>query len=101
MRTINQFLALAAFFAKAQNDFGQPTAPSITTQPTSQSPYIDSAAALSIEATGSPPLRYQWRFNDADLHNEINSSLELLKVTPTNAGPYSVIVSNDAGSITS
>src|SRR4051794_7083730 len=101
MRTTNQVLALAAFFAIAQNGLGQPAPPSITTQPTSQTPYIDSAATLSVEATGSPPLHYQWRFNDADLRNESNSSLELPSVTSTNAGPYSVVVSNDAGSVTS
>ena len=76
-------------------------APRITQQPVSQSVPIGSDAAFSVTAFGTPPLSYQWRFDGVLLAGRTNSSLALTKVLLSDAGPYSVMVSNRAGVITS
>src|SRR5207245_2521278 len=44
---------------------------------------------------------YQWRFNDADIAAANGSDLTLTNVQPTNAGNYTVVVTNIAGAATS
>src|SRR5438094_8343533 len=41
--------------------------PSITRQPTNQSASLGASITFSVSATGTMPLYYQWRFNEADL----------------------------------
>ena len=53
---------------------------------------------LSVSATGTAPLRYQWRLNGANLAGATNAILELKAVQPEQAGDYQVLVYNDAGS---
>ena len=75
--------------------------PSITTQPSDQTTTVGSTVALSVVATGTSPLSYQWRFNGSDIFNETNSSLSLTNIQSTNSGLYSVFVTNIAGNIVS
>jgi len=91
-------MSAAVVLATALSSRGQPV---ITQQPTNQMPNIDGSAVFSITATGSPPPTYQWRFNGTDLPNETANSLSLFNVQFPNAGPYSVVVSNDSGGVTS
>ena len=51
------------------------------------------------EACGA--LSYQWRFWEVPLPGQTNAQLVLPGVSPADAGPYDVIVSNPNGSITS
>ncbi len=96
MKTI---LPMIAVVVSALTDgFGQPV---ITKQPTNQTPYVGSTVTFSVIATGSPPPTYQWRFNGTALLDKTNSSFSLGNAQFTNAGPYSVVVSNDGGSVTS
>ncbi len=78
-----------------------PEAPLITTQPASQTVAAGSTALLSVEATGTAPLRYQWLFNGAALAGATSSTLTLANMQPSQAGAYAVIVTNIAGSATS
>ncbi|MBI3854023.1 MAG: PD40 domain-containing protein [Verrucomicrobia bacterium] len=98
MKTNNSLLMSAALLAMAMSSFGQPD---ITQQPTNQMPYVGSTATFSVAASGSPTPTYQWRFNGTELLDKTNTSLSLVNVQFTNAGPYSVVVSNDGGSFTS
>ncbi|MEI8194646.1 MAG: hypothetical protein WCI73_01925 [Phycisphaerae bacterium] len=50
-----------------------------------------------VEANGMPPLRYQWRRNGVDLPGCTNAVLLWSIDSASNAGDYSVIVSNDLG----
>jgi len=52
---------------------------------------------LDVIAQGSPPLRYQWRFNGVSILNATNSSLVLTNIQFSQAGWYSVLVSNALG----
>lgn len=81
--------------------------PGITTQPQGQSVSQGSIANFTVVATGNPPLSYQWRKNGFDLSNGGNisgattSALAISNVQPSDAGNYSVLVSNTNGSIIS
>lgn len=75
--------------------------PAITKQPTNLTVLKGGTANFTVTATGSAPLSYQWRYNSTNLVGQTNSSLTLVNVQQVNAGSYSVVVSNGAGSVTS
>jgi len=73
----------------------------ITNQPVSQTVVAGSNATFSVGAAGTPPLRYQWRLEGIALPGATDSTLTLNSVQPSQAGNYSVVVSNSAASLTS
>jgi pectate lyase len=74
------------------------SAPSIITQPQSQAVTVSNNASFSVVATGSQPLFYQWHFNTNSLiADATNSTLALNNVQFSDAGDYSVTVSNSLG----
>jgi pectate lyase len=78
------------------------TAPSITTDPQSQTVLVGQDVAFSVLASGTLPLSYQWYYNtNSVLTNATGSTLKLTNVQLSDAGGYSVIVSNNYGSATS
>ncbi len=75
--------------------------PVITSQPASQIAPQGGNAAFSVTATGGS-LNYRWWFNGTNLlTGKTNSFLTLASLSTTNAGNYSVTVTNLAGSVTS
>jgi hypothetical protein len=77
------------------------TPPTLTSQPHGQTATFGKGATLSVTASGSGPFSYQWRFNGVNLVGATNSSLNLAGLQLTNAGLYTVVVSNAAGSVVS
>lgn len=75
--------------------------PSITTPPASQSVTLGDPASLSVVASGTVPLTYQWRKDGAAIGSATNATLTLSNVQNANAGSYTVVVTNSAGSVTS
>ncbi|HEX3716697.1 MAG TPA: immunoglobulin domain-containing protein [Verrucomicrobiae bacterium] len=83
--------------------------PTITAQPLplDQSVLAGSTVSFSVAAAGSTPLSYQWQLDSTNLSDGGNISgsdttnLILTDVILSDAGTYSVIVSNAAGTITS
>lgn len=75
--------------------------PAINVPPVSQTAYIGDSVTFTVIAGGQSPLSYQWRFNSVDLVGQTNSSLAIAPVQLGNAGNYSVLVTNQAGSVTS
>jgi endonuclease/exonuclease/phosphatase family metal-dependent hydrolase len=75
--------------------------PVITAQPQSQTNFNGGNAAFSVNATGTSPLSYQWLFNGTNISGATTNPFTLTGVQLTNAGNYSVIVTNIAGSVTS
>ena len=57
-------------------------------------------ATFTVAANGSPPLSYQWKFNDKDLAGETSPTLIINPAGPAQAGTYTVTVSNGAGKVT-
>ena len=75
--------------------------PVITAQPASQAVPAGGSATLSVTATGSAPLAYQWRRDGETIAGATGPSFLLSSVSAASAGSYSVLVSNSAGSISS
>jgi hypothetical protein len=75
--------------------------PAITTQPLAQSVGVGSNATFTVTATGTAPLGYQWRLNGTPIPGATSSSYTKPNAVFADAGSYSVIVTNSAGSIVS
>ena len=76
-------------------------APTVTTQPASIAVPAGGDAVFAIAARGTEALSYQWRFNGNAITGANAPVLKLAAVTGAQAGRYSVLVSNGAGSATS
>lgn len=76
------------------------SAPQITQQPRNASVTAGTAATLSVTASGNA-LIYQWRRNGAALGGATNAIFNIASTTSADAGNYSVVVTNGAGSATS
>jgi uncharacterized delta-60 repeat protein len=82
-------------------------APFIVTQPLSQTIVLKSNASISVVARGATNLSYQWQQNGTNLINggkisgATNATLSVTSFANTNAGLYSVAISNSYGAITS
>ena len=76
-------------------------APVITQQPQSQTVTQGVSVSFTVAASGTAPFSYQWAFNSVGIASATDSSYTLSHAQPTNAGSYSVIVSNSAGSAAS
>jgi hypothetical protein len=75
--------------------------PNIITQPASQTANLGVTVTFSVSATGSTPMSYQWRFNGANISGATGTSYTKNNVQATNAGNYSVVVSNALGTVAS
>ncbi|MGZ4973404.1 MAG: D-alanyl-D-alanine carboxypeptidase, partial [Limisphaerales bacterium] len=72
---------------------------SITTQPASQTVNAGVNATFSVVAGGAQT--YQWRFNGATISGATATSYTVATAQSVDAGSYSVIVGNRAGTVTS
>ena len=79
----------------------QAVAPVILSQPVSTSVPKNGDAAFKIAASGTPAPTFQWYKNGAPIAGATNSYLSLVSVNPSDAGNYSVVAKNSAGSVTS
>lgn len=75
--------------------------PGITTQPESQTAQVGASATFTVAATGTAPLAYQWQWNGGDIGGATASSYTWSNLAAGDAGSYSVVITNVAGSITS
>jgi hypothetical protein len=100
---INGFHAVAGsvFTARLSDSNSNGNAPSILTQPQSRSVAIGTNVTFSVTASGAAPLGYQWKKGGAAISGATASSYSLANVQSTDAGSYSVTVSNGYGSVDS
>jgi hypothetical protein len=77
------------------------TAPTFTTQPTGQTLAAGSSATFSAAATGTPPPTFQWAKNGTAIAGATNPVYTLTGVQSADAGLYTAIATNSAGSATS
>ncbi len=75
--------------------------PAITTQPTNKVVLNGAAASFTVGATGVPAPGYQWKKGGVDISGANSATLSFAGVVPGDAGTYSVLVTNAAGSILS
>jgi Putative Ig domain/Abnormal spindle-like microcephaly-assoc'd, ASPM-SPD-2-Hydin/Immunoglobulin domain/Protein of unknown function (DUF1565) len=77
-------------------------APSITTQPISQTVTAGQTATFTVVASGTSPLTYQWTTNGTAISGATSSSYTTPATTSSDNGAHFVVtVSNSAGSVTS
>lgn len=87
--------------ARLLNDGTSAIAPSVTSPPTDVAVGIFGNARFSVEAIGTPTLLYQWLKGGFAVSGQTNSSLVLSNLQYSDSGTFSVLVSNDGGSVTS
>lgn len=76
-------------------------APSITAQPLSRAANAGDSVSFGVSATGTPAPTYQWRKDGVNIAGATSSTFSIASVTTADAGSYTVVVSNTAGSVTS
>lgn len=77
------------------------TPPTFTLQPATQAANLGANVTFTAAASGSPAPTFQWRRNGANLTGATGASFTLPSVQPTDAGDYSVVATNSAGSLPS
>jgi hypothetical protein len=80
---------------------GANVAPSISSQPQTQTVAVGANVSFTVQAAGTPTPQFQWRRDGNNVGGATNATLNLTNVQLTDAGVYSVVVSNSAGSVTS
>lgn len=80
---------------------GATAAPSIDTHPQSQTVTVGANVTFSVAVTASPEPTYQWRKDGVAIDGQTGASLAFTNVAAANAGTYTVVVTNTAGSATS
>jgi hypothetical protein len=90
---------IAAWPTAAAPNSSDASPPAILVPPASQTLIAYNSASLSVVASGTPPLRYQWRKNGLILPGATNALLTFASLQPPDFGDYEVLVVNGAGSI--
>ncbi len=85
--------------------------PVITAQPANQTVFEGMTASFSVAVGNSASLSYQWQYDNGQyvtnlsdggsISGAASTTLVIANAAPTNAGAYSVIVSNAAGAVAS
>ena len=86
------------------NVIANPTAPTISRQPTAQMALVGGAATFTVTATGIPAPTYQWYHNGRALAGNASATTQILilnSLQAVDAGAYEVTVSNASGRATS
>jgi subtilase family serine protease len=76
-------------------------APWIISQPQGQTVTAGESAGFSVIAGGMAPLNYQWLFNGQPISTATSYSYSIARVQSSQAGTYTVLVSNSFGSVQS
>jgi subtilisin family serine protease len=68
----------------------------ITQHPSSQTVLVGASTQFCLEATGAPPLEYQWLHHQEVIPGAVDACLELNEVQSRDSGDYQVVVSQPA-----
>ncbi len=79
---------------------GGSTPPTVTTQPSTQTATAGGAVTFTVAASGTGNT-YQWLYNSAAIPGATSASYTIGTVIATNAGSYSVRITNSGGTATS
>ncbi len=94
-------LLVALAFGFAPQAAQAASAPTITTQPQSQTVVTGGTATFSVVATGSPTPTYQWRKNGTNISGATLTTYTKTNVQAADAATYTVRVTNSQGNVTS
>lgn len=76
-------------------------APALGSQPQAVTVFEGQPASFSVTATGTAPLTYQWKKDGTAVPGATSATLAFTSAATTDAGTYTVTVTNTAGSVTS
>ncbi|MCC7373319.1 MAG: immunoglobulin domain-containing protein [Verrucomicrobiales bacterium] len=79
----------------------RPILPSLSSQPANVSVTEGDPAQFSVSSSGTEPITFQWRHNNAPIPNANAAALHLASTLLSDAGNYDVVLANVAGSVTS
>jgi uncharacterized delta-60 repeat protein/uncharacterized repeat protein (TIGR02543 family) len=105
--TTYYYVVRGANAAGASGNSGQasamtpPAPPEILVHPQSRIVAAGSDVTFSVVASGGAPLTHQWLFNGTNIAGATQSAYTLSSAQGSNAGSYSVVVTNGVGSVTS
>jgi sugar lactone lactonase YvrE len=77
------------------------TPPTISTQPVDASTVSGRPVTFTVGANGAAVLAYQWAKDGTNILGALSATYTLYNPQPTDAGHYSVTVTNDIGTVTS
>lgn len=100
-QTVHQAFNLVSFTIGNASTEAPKVAPTITTQPSSQTVAEGQGASFSVAASGDQPFSYQWKKNGVNIVGATSSSYSIPSVQVSDAGDYTVVVTNGGGSATS
>jgi hypothetical protein len=105
----NSLATIPAFSAGSTNTVpGIPVPPVVLAAPINRTNPAGSPASFRVVPAGTPPLSYQWFFNSTNLLSDnanvsgaASDVLTFDSVSGADAGAYTVLITNAAGSVTS
>ncbi len=100
IKIYNRALGSNEVSALFYNGVFPPTMPTILQQPVSQTVFEGGSAIFSVQALGGN-LSYQWSLGSTPVAGATNAMLALTNVSISDAGEYSIVVSNAVGSTSS
>jgi len=102
---------LGGYYVIASNAYGSVTSsignltllypPTIASNPISVNLSLHGSNTLSLSASGTSPLSYQWTFNTTNITGATGTNYSITNFALTNIGNYAAIVSNPYGTVTS
>lgn len=75
--------------------------PQVTSQPKPQIVGLGEIAHFNVDAQGAEPLRYQWQLNGTNVDGATSATLSVSNITEEHVGAYTVVVTNNFGTVTS
>lgn len=78
-----------------------PTKPKITVQPVKQTVGLGGGVSFYVEVQSTTSVSYQWRLNKVAIPGATSATYSIYPVVFESGGRYDVVVSNEAGAVTS
>ena len=94
-------ITLCSLALAACGSVSETMAPAITKQPLSRTLTVGQSATFSVEASGTPTLTYQWRKSGTVVSGATSASYTRAATASDNGAQFTVVVSNDRGTVTS
>lgn len=94
-------LFLAVFGVLVVGTTRTEAAPTINTQPTGAIICAGTNVVLTVQASGSGNLSYQWQLNRTNISGQVQSTISLSNIQPIEQGHYRVLVTDSTGTTTS
>jgi formylglycine-generating enzyme required for sulfatase activity len=96
-----QWVALSSAVVRGKPVGPAIISPTIVAQPQAVTVTAGQMAVFTVTAAGTAPLSYQWQKDGANVAGATAATYTVAKVQNSDSGTYRVVVSNEAGAVTS